>query len=48
VLAFAKGDHADVHDSFEDFFERMAAQKLRTPKGLDWIRSATASWTRST
>lgn len=39
VLAFAKGDHADVHDSFEDFFEHMAAQKLRTPKGLDWIRS---------
>jgi len=39
VLAFGKGDHADVHDSFEDFFEHMAAQKLRTPKGLDWIRS---------
>jgi Protein of unknown function (DUF4238) len=39
VLAFAKGEHADVHDSFEDFFEHMAAQKLRTPKGLDWIRS---------
>lgn len=39
VLAFAKGDHADVHDSFEDFFEHIAAQKLRTPKGLDWIRS---------
>jgi hypothetical protein len=39
VLAFVKGDHADVHDSFEDFFEHMAAQKLRTPKGLDWIRS---------
>ena len=39
VHAFAKGDHAEVHDSFEDFFEHMAAQKLRTPKGLDWIRS---------
>jgi hypothetical protein len=39
VLAFAHGNHADVHESFEDFFEHMAAQKLRTPKGLDWIRS---------
>ncbi len=39
VLAFTKGDQADVHDSFEDFFEHMAAQKLRTPKGLDWIHS---------
>lgn len=39
VRAFALGNHADVHDSFQDFFEHMAAQKLRTPKGLDWIRS---------
>jgi hypothetical protein len=39
VCAFALGDHADVHASFEDFFVHMAAQKLRTPKGLDWIRS---------
>ncbi|MCM5682971.1 DUF4238 domain-containing protein [Schlegelella sp. S2-27] len=39
VSAFALGNHADVHASFEDFFEHMAAQKLRTPKGLDWIRS---------
>lgn len=39
VRAFAQGDHADVHESFQDFFEYMAAQKLRTPKGLDWIRS---------
>ncbi len=39
VRAFTLGNHADVHDSFQDFFEHMAAQKLRTPKGLDWIRS---------
>lgn len=39
VRAFALGNDADVHDSFQDFFEHMAAQKLRTPKGLDWIRS---------
>jgi hypothetical protein len=39
VLAFAQGNHDEVHESFEDFFEHVAAQKLRTPKGLDWIRS---------
>lgn len=39
VRAFALGNHADVHETFQDFFEHMAAQKLRTPKGLDWIRS---------
>lgn len=39
VRAFALGNHADVHESFQDFFEHMAAQKMRTPKGLDWIRS---------
>jgi len=39
VRAFAGGTHADVHESFQDFFEYLAAQKLRTPKGLDWIRS---------
>jgi hypothetical protein len=39
VRAFALGNHADVHESFQDFFEHMAAQKLRTPKGLDCIRS---------
>ncbi|MDP9607247.1 UNVERIFIED_ORG: hypothetical protein J2W38_007068 [Variovorax paradoxus] len=39
VRAFVLGNHADVHESFQDFFEHMATQKLRTPKGLDWIRS---------
>jgi hypothetical protein len=39
VRAFARGDPTAVHASFSDFFEHMAAQKLRTPKGLDWIRS---------
>jgi len=39
VRAFVLGNPADVHESFQDFFEHMAAQKLRTPKGLDWIRS---------
>jgi len=39
VRAFVLGNHADVHESFQDFFEHMATQKLCTPKGLDWIRS---------
>lgn len=39
LRAFAAGIQDDIHDSFEAFFEHMAAQKLRTPKGLDWIRS---------
>lgn len=37
IRAFSLGIHADVHASFQNFFEYMAAQKLRTPKGLDWI-----------
>ena len=39
VRAFAQGEPVEVHKSFQDFFEHMAAQKLRTPKGLDCIRS---------
>lgn len=39
VRAFALGDPSEVHEAFQDFFEYMAAQKLRTPKGLDWIRA---------
>lgn len=39
VRAFALGNPSEVHESFQDFFEHMAAQKLRTPKGLDWVRS---------
>ncbi len=39
VRAFAQDNAREIHESFQDFFEHMAAQKLRTPKGLDWIRS---------
>ena len=39
VRAFAGGDLSSMHDSFKDFFEYLDAQKLRTPKGLDWIKS---------
>ncbi len=39
VRAFANGDLHSIHYAFQDFFEYLDAQKLRTPKGLDWIRS---------
>ena len=39
VRAFAGGNLSAMHDSFQDFFEYLDAQKLRTPKGLDWIKS---------
>lgn len=39
VRAFISGDHALIHKSFGTFFEYLDAQKLRTPKGLDWIKS---------
>jgi hypothetical protein len=38
VRAVADGDPWAVHDSFQDFFSYIDAQKIRTPKGLDWIR----------
>lgn len=38
VRAFATDDMAQWHQNFENFFIYMDAQKLRTPKGLDWIR----------
>ena len=39
VRAFAAGDPKQMHDYFQRFFEYLNAQKLRTPKGLDWINS---------
>lgn len=39
VRAFAGTDHSAIHKSFVPFFEYLDAQKLRTPKGLDWIKS---------
>lgn len=32
-----------MHDSFQDFFGYLDAQKLRTPKGLDWTKSRYSS-----
>lgn len=39
VRAFVDNDRHTMHDLFQRFFDYLNAQKLRTPKGLDWIRS---------
>ncbi|HDM8169332.1 TPA: DUF4238 domain-containing protein [Vibrio harveyi] len=39
IRAFLTDDQAQWHNNFQDFFTYLDAQKLRTPKGLDWIRS---------
>jgi hypothetical protein len=48
VKAFAKNDLRVIHELFQRFFEYLDAQKLRTPKGLDWIRSNYPSLTQLT
>ena len=39
IRAFLTDDQSQWHHNFENFFTYLDAQKLRTPKGLDWIRS---------
>lgn len=39
VRAFANGDPAECHRNFEGLFEYIDIQKLRTPKGLAWLRA---------
>jgi hypothetical protein len=39
IAAFAGEDSAEWHEHFGALFGFMDAQKLRTPKGLDWLRS---------
>ena len=39
VRAFIAGSTAHVHDQYQSMLAYLGAQKLRTPKGLDWIRS---------
>jgi hypothetical protein len=39
VRGILSGEFIKIHDSFQDFFEYLDAQKLRTPKGLSWIKS---------
>lgn len=47
VRAFLTDDESQWHHSFQDFFIYMDAQKLRTPKGLDWIKTKYASLSQS-
>lgn len=39
VKAFLTDDHAQWHHNFQDFFTYLDVQKLRTPKGLDWVKT---------
>ncbi|MGN6728656.1 MAG: hypothetical protein ACTHJG_02350, partial [Rhodanobacteraceae bacterium] len=39
VRAFLGDDARQIHDQYQTLLSYMGAQKLRTPKGLDWIRS---------
>jgi Protein of unknown function (DUF4238) len=39
VKAFLTDDLAQWHHNFQDFFTYLDAQKLRTPKGLDWVKA---------
>lgn len=39
VSAIADGNPSAVHHALQPFFEYLDTQKLRTPKGLDWIKS---------
>ncbi|UVE18190.1 DUF4238 domain-containing protein [Pseudomonas sp. LS44] len=38
VRQMAEGKPEEVHSAFESFFAYIAAQKMRTPKGLEWIK----------
>lgn len=38
VRAFISGDQGECHTHFSDFFSYIDSQKIRTPKGLNWIR----------
>lgn len=39
IRAFLTNDQSQWHHYFQDFFVYLDAQKLRTPKGLDWVAS---------
>ena len=39
VRAFAATDVCEWHQHFQTFFEFLDIQKIRTPKGLDWLKA---------
>lgn len=43
VRALVDADGTALHERFQDLFEYLDAQKLRTPKGLGWIKSRYSS-----
>lgn len=46
INAISEGNPNAVHHALQPFFEYLDAQKLRTPKGLDWIKSQYPSLTQ--
>ena len=47
VRAFAGGDPAECHQNFKALFEYIDIQKLRTPKGLAWLKAQYPSLTQN-
>lgn len=47
VKAFAGSDPAEWHHHFEALFDYIDTQKVRTPKGLDWLRAQYPSLTQN-
>ena len=47
VRAFIGTDLKAIHNNFQSFFAYLNAQKVRTPKGLDWIKSRYPNLTQS-
>lgn len=39
ITAFSGNDESAWHQNFETLFEYLDIQKLRTPKGLDWLKT---------
>src|SRR5580704_3418263 len=39
ALAVVENDQRKIYELFQPFFDYMNAQKIRTPKGLDWVKS---------
>lgn len=39
VKAYLTDDQSNWHNNFHNFFEYLDSQKIRTPKGLDWLKS---------
>jgi len=47
IDAMAKQEFKSLHDNFLNFFEYIDIQKIRTPKGLAWIKSKYPSLTHN-